>query len=61
MYDPLTNQYSQIRHEELMREVDAFWRMELARQERGEKLPAEAPRKASPLNRLTHLLATIIR
>lgn len=61
MYDPLTTQYAQVRHEELMREVDAFWRMELARQERGENLPAETPRKSRPQQWVAQLLTALQR
>ena len=62
MYDPITiNNYALIRHEELMREVSDFWEMELARQERGEHLRPETPRKASPQRWIAQLLTALHR
>jgi hypothetical protein len=62
MYDPVAiSQYGQIRHEELVREAEAYWRVELERKARGETFRAHAPRKAGPLNWITHLLTALHR
>lgn len=62
MYDPFTlNQSALVRHEELMREVNDFWEMELARQERGENLPAETPRKNRPQQWIAQLITALHR
>lgn len=62
VYDPITtNHYALLRHEELMREVDTFWEMELAREERGENLPAVPPRKARSQNWIAQLLTALHR
>jgi hypothetical protein len=62
VYDPITiNHYALLRHEELMREVDAFWEMKLAREERGEHLRPEMPRKTAPQRWVAQLLTALHR
>jgi hypothetical protein len=60
MYDPIAvAQYGRIRHEEIVREVTEFWRIELERRERGESV--RAPRKAGLWSRMAHLLTVLHR
>ncbi|HLV35839.1 MAG TPA: hypothetical protein VKY59_12020 [Spirillospora sp.] len=62
MYDPIAiSNYGRERHQEYVREAEAYWRAELAREARGDNISLKRPRPANRLQHITRLLTTLLR
>lgn len=61
MYDPLDNRYGMIRHDEIMREAEAYWRTKLEAEARGENFRERAPHRAGLFGWVVNLLTALHR